>query len=464
MKNPGYIQPGMTVAVVGLGVTGRAAVRYCLDCGARVLVSDSRPTERFLFQEQEFLQQSGVKWEAGGHTSRFLSAADMVIVSPGIPLEHEAIAALLAENRPVLGELAVVAPLIDLPVVAVTGTNGKTTVTSLIGEIVQASGRNTFIGGNIGTPIFDYLRQGQKAEVMVLEVSSFQLLLAGTFTPEVGVLLNITPDHFDRHGNLERYAEAKMQLFKHQGPGQTAILCGDDPQCMARAGQLPGRCRTFGQAAGCDARIEDSAIRITDENGEIVSFDLVGTSFDNAIGAVNAAAAILASKALGIEDSVIDRVLRTFQPGPHRIERVGELAGVTFVNDSKATNTGAVIAALRQVPGKAVLIAGGRDKGEDYRLLQPEVRGKARAVVVIGEAAAAIGAALAGCAEIVAAADMDEAVRKGYALAQAGDTVLLSPACASFDMFSSYAHRGEVFTASVRRLMADGGQPTEDRP
>lgn len=458
MNNSGYIQAGMTVAVVGLGVTGRAAVRYCQSCGAGVLVSDSRPAERFLFQEQEFLQQTGVKWEAGGHTYRFLRTADLVIVSPGIPLEHEAIAALLAENRPVQGELAIVAPLLDIPVVAITGTNGKTTVTSLIGEIVQASGRKTFVGGNIGTPIFDYLLQGPAAEVMVLEVSSFQLLLAGRFTPDVGVLLNITPDHFDRHGNLEQYAEAKMQLFAHQGPEKTAIVCADDPECMNRLGRLRGRCRTFGLAADCDATIDGSTINLIRDNGESVSYNLAGTAFDNAIGAANAAAAILAGKALGIDDAIIDQVLKTFQPGPHRIELVGELAGVRFVNDSKATNTGAVIAALRQVPGKAVLIAGGRDKGEDYRLLQPEVRSKARAVVVIGEAGGKIGAALADCAEIVAAADMDEAVRRGYSLAQTGDTVLLSPACASFDMFTSYAHRGEVFAASVHRLMADGAQ------
>jgi len=446
------IHAGGSVAVMGLGVTGTAAVRYCLARGARVLVSDSRARERLLEECDELLRQPGVSWEAGGHTFEFLRQADIVIVSPGVPQNHEVLARLAAAGIPVVGELAVAAPHLDLPVVAVTGTNGKTTVTSLIGEIAKAAGKKVFVGGNIGTPVFDYLLAGEKAEVLVLEVSSFQLLHAGSFAPAVAVLLNITPDHFDRHGTMADYAAAKMALFAHQRPGQSAVLCGDDPECMKRAAEIVARCRTFGLAANNTARIDGSIVTTTEEDHAIV-YDLTGTPLGNAIGASNAAAAILACRDLGIAPEVIRAALRQFQPGPHRIQLVGELRGVHFVNDSKATNTGAVIAALQQVEGKAVLIAGGRDKGEDYSLLREKVAEKARAVIVIGEAGDKIAAALDGCAELLPAASLEEAVRLGYGRALDGDTVLLSPACASFDMFRSYAHRGEMFTEAVRRLI-----------
>jgi len=461
MQKDHMIHTGMTVAVVGLGITGQAAVYYCLECGAQVIVSDSRPRERFQEEMIAFIHKTGVEWEAGGHTFEFLCKADCVIVSPGVPESHEAIIRLKAAGIPVVGELAVAAPHLNMPVVAVTGTNGKTTVTSLIGEIMKEAGKSVFVGGNIGTPIFEFLRKNEKVDVVVLEVSSFQLMAAGGFTPDVGVLLNITPDHFDRHGTLGEYAAAKMQLFRHQKPGQTAVMCSDDTQCMARISQLPSHCVTFGSAADSTARIDGHVVR-TIMNGAEVAYDLTGTPLANNIGASNAAAAILSCQALGITVEVISAALKKFQPGPHRIELVGELHGVRFINDSKGTNTGAVIAALQQIDGKALLIAGGRDKGEDYRLLRQQVKEKARAVIVIGEAAGKISEALTGCTELRSAATLDEAVRVAYNLAQPGDTVLLSPACASFDMFSSYAHRGEMFAAAVLQLIeensiCDGG-------
>lgn len=448
------IHKGMTVAVVGLGITGQAAVRYCLQLGAKVIVSDSRPLPRFQQEAADFLTETGVEWEAGGHTFDFLCKAGCVIVSPGIPEKHETIIRLKAAGVHLIGELGVAAPHLDMPVVAVTGTNGKTTVTSLIGEIVKEAGKKVFVGGNIGTPIFEFLRKGDEAEVMVLEVSSFQLMAAGSFRPDVGVLLNITPDHFDRHGTLDEYAAAKMLLFQHQKSHQTAVLCADDPECMSRVGQLSGRCVTFGAASGSTARIDGQLVRTAVGESEVV-YDLTGTSLTGGIGASNAAAAILACQALGIAPDIIMDALKKFRPGPHRIEQVGELHGVRFVNDSKGTNTGAVIAALQQIEGRALLIAGGRDKGEDYRLLRQQVKEKAKAVIVIGESAGKITDALQGWTELHSAATLEDAVRLGYSLALPGDVVLLSPACASFDMFRSYAHRGEVFTETVRQLMKE---------
>ena len=454
MQKESMIYKGMTVAVVGLGITGQAAVHYCLECGAQVIVSDSRPRARFQEEMAAFLQKTGVEWEAGGHTFEFLNKADCVIVSPGIPESHEAIIRLKAAGISVVGELAVAAPHLNMPVVAVTGTNGKTTVTSLIGEIVKEDGRSVFVGGNIGTPIFEFLRKKEKTDVMVLEVSSFQLMAAGGFAPDVGVLLNITPDHIDRHGSLSEYAAAKMRLFCHQKSAQTAVMCSDDPECMAMVGQLPSQCVTFGNVPGSTARIEGQVVRSMVAGHEVV-YDLAGTAFIGRIGASNAAAAILACQALGIAPDVIMAALKKFQPGPHRIALVGELHGVRFINDSKGTNTGAVIAALQQLDGKALLIAGGRDKGEDYRLLREQVQEKTRTVIVIGEAAGKISEALQGCTELRSAETLDEAVRLGYSLAQPGDAVLLSPACSSFDMFTSYAHRGEMFAAAVHKLIAE---------
>lgn len=326
MKNTAEIRPGMCVGVMGLGVTGQAAVRYCLSRGATVLASDSRTAEDWPQELTSLVAQHGVAWEAGGHSSAFLKNAESVIVSPGISLDHPVIRQLQEAGIPLLGELAVAAPWLTMPVIAVTGTNGKTTVTSLIGEIVREAGKKVFVGGNIGIPIFDYLLRAEPAEVVVLEVSSFQLLLAGTFAPQVGVLLNITPDHFDRHGTLSEYAEAKMTLFAHQRPDQAAVICADDPECLSRKNRITAEGLTFGTSSGCSAHIEGLTVEMT-VGTETFRYDLAGTALANGIGVSNAAAAILACRAIGIEPAVIQSALRKFQPGPHRIEFVGELQG-----------------------------------------------------------------------------------------------------------------------------------------
>ncbi len=448
------IEEGMCVAVMGLGITGQAAVHYSLACGAQVVVSEDRELDLLSDKVVTFLKANNVELEAGGHTFDFLSRAELVIVSPGIRHDHEVIRLLRDAGVKVVGELAVVAPHLDMPVIAITGTNGKTTVTSLVGEILQEASKKPFVGGNIGTPVLEFLASGKKAETMVLEVSSFQLQMAGDFTPDVGVLLNITPDHIDRHGSLADYAAAKMELFRHQNPEQTAVVSGEDRECRLRMCEMPARKAVFGQDADCDAVISGLRVKTSGECG-CFEYDLSFTALGNAIGVRNAAAAILASRALGIDADVIQRVLAKFEPGPHRLQQIGELAGVTFVNDSKATNTGAVMAALKQTHNKVVLIAGGRDKGEKYRLLRESVQDKARAVIVIGEASDQIEAALKDCTKILRTASLEDAVRLGYDLAQPGDTVLLSPACASFDMFKSYGHRGEMFTKAVQALIAE---------
>ena len=450
-ENAAMIGPGMKVAVIGLGISGRAAVKYARLCGAEVLASDSRSEERFLAEEREFIDEYKVRWEAGGHTVDFLRKADLLLVSPGVNLDAPVIRELRALGIPIAGELAVAAGRIGVPVVAVTGTNGKTTVTTLIGELFEKSGKRTFVGGNIGTPLYEYLCSPAEYDMVVVEVSSFQLESAGDFAPSVGVLLNVTPDHLDRHGTLEQYVAVKMRLFMHQRSGDIAIVNGDDRLCTMVPEGLRSRVGPFGMGEENAAVIRDRAVHLLVE-GKVEEYPLQGTALDNNVGMQNGAAAILAARVLGCSRDAILAGLREFRLGPHRIEFVAEVAGVSYYNDSKATNTGAVIAALQQFSGNVILIAGGRDKGDDYRLLRESVTARVRQLIVIGEAAALLEEALTDLVGIFRAHSMHEAVRRAAEIARPGDVVLLSPACASFDMFTSYGHRGSEFKKEVLEL------------
>ena len=253
----------MHVVVMGLGISGRAAVRYLLGCGARVSVSDSRSRERMKAEELEFLSASGVSLECGGHSGPFLQQADMIMASPGIPLDLPVLMAAKERGIPVVGELAIAGPAITAKVIAITGTNGKTTVTSLIGELLQRAGKKVFVGGNIGTPLFEYLCKPTPVDVVVLEVSSFQLETAGDFRPDVALLLNITPDHLDRHGDMEGYIAAKRRIFVNQHRHDIAILGGDDPLCREMAAGLTDRVPLlFGHGPDCQARISPDRIAV----------------------------------------------------------------------------------------------------------------------------------------------------------------------------------------------------------
>ena len=442
----------MQVVVMGLGISGRAAVRYLLACGAKVSVSDARPASGMKQEELDFLSASGVGLECGGHTATFLHLADMIMVSPGIPFDLPVLQEAKKRGILVVGELAVAGPAIAARIIAITGTNGKTTVTSLVGELLRQAGKKVFVGGNIGIPLFDYLCAPEAADVVVLEVSSFQLETAGDFRPDIALLLNITPDHLDRHGDLAGYAAAKERIFVNQGTSDIAILAGDDPLCREMAAGLTDRkTLLFGHQADCRARVGQNRVVLNlDGGGE--TYALAGTALAGTTGGLNAAAAILAARCAGCSPKDIQNGLAGFIPGPHRLARVGEINGVAYYDDSKATNTGAVLSALRQFAGNVILIAGGRDKGDDYGLLRAAVGEKVKKLVLIGEAAGKIAAAMQGAVEIDYAASMEEAVGLAAGVAVPGDTVLLSPSCSSFDMFDSYGHRGKVFVAAVQGL------------
>ncbi|MFN2353849.1 MAG: UDP-N-acetylmuramoyl-L-alanine--D-glutamate ligase [Desulfopila sp.] len=452
MKSNPLIPSGMAVVVLGLGVSGMAAVRYLHAQGARVLVSETRDTSALSVAERELKQNCCAGFEGGGHTRSFIDQGEMIVVSPGVPPRLEVLEKCRNAGIPIVGELALAAPVLQCKVVAVTGTNGKTTVVTLIGELLQAAGKKVSVCGNIGRPLLDMVQEEDDIDVAVVEVSSFQLYNSGDFRPDIGVILNISPDHLDWHGSLYAYAQAKARIFANQSAADTAIICSDSPMCLELATQLENiEPVLFGRGKQCQGYVRQSEVYMR-RQGRLEKYDLTGSVFDNAMGSLNSAAAIMAARYAGCDRASIEITLRAFQGLPHRMELVDVLGGVQYCNDSKATNTGAVISALHQARGRIILIAGGRDKGDDYNLLRAAVEKKVIRLVLIGEAAVQIGRHLEDIVETEYADSLDEAVAKAGAVACYGDTVLLSPACASFDMFDSYAHRGQVFKESVARL------------
>jgi len=454
------LQPGAHAVVVGLGKSGVSAVRFLLNLGVKISVSEGGRQENLEGDLVRWLEEKRVFVETGGHTSELLTSANCIVVSPGVPLGIAPLAAARQKGIPVVGELALAKDFLKGSLVAVTGTNGKSTVTTLIGDLLAGSGKKVFVGGNLGTPLAEYLAGPQDCEAVVLEVSSFQLDSAGEFRPRVGVLLNITPDHLDRYASYEAYVDSKMSLFENQQPGDVAVVNGDDPVIAgwlgkAAKGQSPwplrGEIRQYSSCGttGRAAYLSGTKVRIASTDEE---YELAGTPLDQAPNTENAMAAILAARAMGCSPADIRQSLAGFAPLPHRLALVAKVDGVSYYDDSKATNVGAVYSALGGMQQPVVLIAGGRDKGGGYEMLLPLVKEKVRGMVLIGEAKEEIAKAFAKSTRIAFAGEMDEAVRLASAMAEKGDAVLLSPACASFDMFRSYSHRGEVFTQAVGRL------------
>jgi len=434
---------GKTIVVVGLGRSGAAAVRLVAGRGARVIATDSRA----LPDLPDEVRSLGVEIVAGGHEGVPFESADLVVVSPGVPplpvLDRAA-----AAGVPVIGELELASRFLTQPLVAVGGTNGKSTVTTATASLFEAAGQRVFAGGNLGTPLAEAVSGDY--DVLVVEVSSFQLERAPTFRPNVSILLNVTEDHLDRYTSFLEYAEAKGNAFVNQGPEDVAIVPSGDEICRAQASRGRGRLVTFGPSG--DYRLDGNTVV---EHATSERFSLEGTDFHGTHNFGNAAASIAAARALGVSSPQIKDGLLRFRALGHRMALVAELDGVRYYDDSKATNVGAAVTALRGlVEDRAVLIAGGRDKLGSYEPLVEALSDKGRALVVIGEAADRILAAIAGTVPVVRAASMTEAVEQARALAKPGDAVLLSPACASFDMFKSYADRGDQFALSVRKLSA----------
>ncbi len=434
---------GRTVVVVGLGRSGVAAARLCSARGARVIGTDSAELDQL-----SDAARSLPVVVAGGHQGVAFDEADLVVVSPGVP-SFPALERAEARGVEVIGELELAARFVRAPMVAVGGTNGKSTTTTLVARLLEGAGHRTFAGGNLGIPLSEAV--GASFDVLVVEVSSFQLERAPTFHPVVSVLLNVSEDHLDRYPDFEAYARAKGNAFARQGPADTAVVPAGDEVCAEQARRGGGRLLTFGP--GGDYAVHGRGIveRAAETHFSLENVDLYG-----AHNLSNAAASVAAARAFGASVEGIRDGLARFRSLPHRTARVADVGGVVFYDDSKGTNVGAAVTALLGLEEpKGVLIAGGRDKHGAYEPLVQALERKGRAVVLIGEAAPRIAAAIGDRVRTERASSMEEAVRRARQLARPGDAVLLSPACSSFDMFQNYADRGERFVAAVRSLATE---------
>jgi len=439
------------VLVVGLGKTGMSCARFLARRGAAVAVTDTRVEPPGLDAMRSELPD--VALFLGGFDRSAFAAAEMVVVSPGVSVEEPAIRAARARGVPVLGDIELFAQVARAPVAAITGSNGKSTTTMLLGEMARIAGRRTAVGGNLGEPALDLLDPA--IELYVLELSSFQLETTESLAPAVATVLNISPDHLDRYPDLAAYAAAKARIFRSAG---VAVVNRDDPAVTAMPGGRERRGFTLGEPATGDfgVRRHAGALWLCRGNEPLVAAAdvLIPGSHNRA----NALAALAMGDALGLPLAAMHEALRGFRGLPHRTQLVAEIDGVRFYDDSKGTNVGATAAALEGfadgTAGRTVLIAGGDGKGQDFSSLGPLLDRTARCVVLIGRDAPLIEAALAPATPRIRARDMADAVRLAAEQARPGDQVLLSPACASFDMFRNYEHRGEVFAEAVRRLGA----------
>ena len=447
---------GKHAVVFGLGKTGESLVRFLLDKGARVTVTDNSPAYH-LEKIMAPMRQLPVNFHLGGHPAGIVSDADLVVLSPGVPHTIDCIEQARRKNIPVIGEIELAAGFIDTPVVAITGTNGKTTTTRLIGCMLEHSGKKVFIGGNLGRPLIDYAAAGQGADVAVVEVSSFQLDTIVHFRPKVGVLLNITADHLDRYADFQAYARSKGRLFRNQTAADTAVLNAGDGEILHVTRNIKSRRCMFNQNQPdrCGAVISDFGIRINMPDAEemVVKKDLVPLVGRHNLE--NTAAAILAALSAGASHEGVLSALSGFVPDPHRIEFVATVDNVSYYDDSKGTNVDATARAIEALSAPLILIAGGRDKLGGYGALRDPVRKNVKFLIVMGESANAIDAALNDVVETRHAPSMAEAVQTAADIALAGDKVLLSPACSSFDMYENYATRGQDFQLCVRSLKRD---------
>jgi UDP-N-acetylmuramoylalanine--D-glutamate ligase len=446
---------GKRVLVVGLGRSGTAVAILCAARGAHVTVTDKRGADVLGPALAELPRN--IKIEIGGHKAESFLRTDLIVLSPGVPEIPELAAARAAGVR-VTGEMEVASRFIEATLIGITGTNGKSTTTTLAGAMTKASGRPTFVGGNLGDPLALAVGTpaGSPGGACVVEVSSFQLETAQTFCPRVAVLLNITPDHLDRYTDLEHYAATKARIFAAQHASDFAVVNLDDPLVKRHTEGVKARRLGF----SLEKKLSEGAWL----DGDELVLRLPGAkteSYPTAVPALvgrhnqaNALAALLASRLLGCTHAEALRALAEFQPLAHRMELVAKAGGVLFYDDSKGTNVGAVVAALDGFPRRVVLIAGGRDKGGDYAPLAQAMARVGRAAVLIGEAADKIERSFQSIVPVRRASTMEDAVETAASLASPGDAVVLSPACSSFDMFRDYAHRAQVFRAAVERLAA----------
>ena len=441
------------VLVVGLGKSGVASAVFLKSRGARVTVSDAKP-EAELRDEILLLLEHGITVETGGHGDRTFRGQDLIVVSPGVPADAPQLVQARNLGEPVIGEIELAAQFLPGSIVAITGANGKTTTTSLAGEIIAAGKFPTLVGGNIGTPAISFVDQAGPATWTVLEVSSFQLETIVEFRPRIAVILNITPDHLDRHRTFANYVNAKARIFENQRPDDFTVLNADDPTTSELSKRTRAQLFWFSRKNEIEkgAFVRGTHIYFRKGNSEREIMPLVEVPLKGAHNLENVLAGVSIGMLVGCPPEQIRQAVRNFKAVEHRLEFVAKVAGVDYYNDSKATNVDATIKALESFPANIHLILGGKDKGSDYTVLHDLLRQRVKRVYTIGAAAAKIESQIQGAAEIEHAETLENAVRRASESAVLGDVILLAPACASFDQFQSYEHRGRVFKEVVHSL------------
>jgi UDP-N-acetylmuramoylalanine--D-glutamate ligase len=462
MPNPFELR-GKRVLVVGLARTGVATALFCAARGANVTATDAR-TENEIGDAIAPLRTAGVSLELGGHRENAFLEQDLIVPSPGVPADAPLLQAARAKGVAIWSEVELAGRFLEGRLIGITGSNGKTTTTSLIEHILKGAGFSTILAGNIGTPLISRVDQTSDDTITVVELSSFQLELIETFRPNISVFLNLTPDHLDRHHTLEEYGRAKARIFENQTKADSAVLNADDPATTSLAPTKP-RVFWFSRKppAVQGAFVRENEIIFRNGGEEEVVLSLQEIPLPGAHNVENVLAAVAATRLAGAEPTAIAKGVRSFAGVEHRLEFVAVVGGVRYYNDSKATNVDAALKALDSFPGRILILLGGKDKGSDYAALQRPLREKAILALLIGAAAEKIEKQITGSVAIEHAGTIERAVEIASHAARRGDVVLLAPACASFDQFQNYEHRGRVFKELVHQLERQAASTTFGR-
>ncbi len=462
MQNPFELR-GKRVLVVGLARTGVATALFCVTRGASVTATDTR-TENEIGEAIAPLRATGVRLELGGHRENTFSEQDLIVPSPGVPADAPLLQSARAKGVTIWSEVELADRFLHGRLIGITGSNGKTTTTSLIEHILRNAGFSTILAGNIGTPLIVRVEQTSDNTITVVELSSFQLELIETFRPNISVFLNLTADHLDRHHTMEAYGRAKARIFENQTEVDMAVLNADDPATTPLAPSKPHLywfSRKQRVAQGAFVRENEIVFRHDGEEEEVLKLQDIPLA--GAHNVENVLAAVVTTRLAGAHPAAIAKGVRSFAGVEHRLEFIVEIGGVRYYNDSKATNVDATLKALEAFPGRILIVLGGKDKGSDYTLLQGLLRERAILALLIGAAAEKIEKQITGSVAIERAGTIERAVEIASHAARPGDVVLLAPACASFDQFQNYEHRGRVFKELVHQLERQAASTTSGR-
>lgn len=444
---------GKSVLVIGLGKTGTATARFLAQKNAAVTVTDEKPMEA-LAETLATLSDLKLKKAIGGPRMEALDGVELIIPSPGVPPVNPLLAEGTRRGLPILSEIELAWRFIKKPVIAITGTNGKTTTTALTGHILSKTGRKVFVGGNIGNPLIAWVNGPQEEDFVVAELSSFQLQYIQDFRPFVAMLLNVTCDHLDYHATYGAYRAAKERIFGNQGKGDLAILNAAEPESYALAKRLKSEVRFFSSSGrpATGIYLDRNHLVCEEEGGLRQEYPLEMIRIPGTHNAENVMAAVLAARKCGVTPDEIISAVGSFTGMAHRIEFAGRKNDVDYYDDSKGTNVGAVLRALETFSRPIVLLLGGRNKGGDFETLAPMIRQRVREMILFGEARVEIEKQIGRIVKTTLSPTLRDAVEEAFRRASAGDVVLLSPGCASFDEFTDYRERGNIFKEAVRQL------------